>query len=240
MSAMAPLPRADGPVSVNLDVPARALAVAAHPDDVEFGCGGTLAKWAAAGCRIHHLVCTDGSKGSWDPDEDTAELVTRRRAEQRDAARTLGGDGEVVFLDQRDGELEPTPALRAEIAYWIRRLQPDVVLGHDPWRRYRLHPVAPAGPAAEGQEVLTVVRIGRMRIAMRIFAEELRRIVVHRLGSSLWVLMVRYMRAGSVHLFERKPNNEFSIPSALEWLLSVATSRPLASTSHSAGPLNRP
>jgi LmbE family N-acetylglucosaminyl deacetylase len=140
MSAMAPLPQADGPISVNLDVPARALAVGAHPDDVEFGCGGTLAKWAAAGCRIHHLVCTDGSKGSWDPDEDTAELVARRRTEQRDAARALGGDADVVFLDQPDGELEATPELRAEIAYWIRRLQPDVVLGHDPWRRYRLHP----------------------------------------------------------------------------------------------------
>src|SRR5207237_627639 len=103
-------------------------------------------------------------------------------------------------------------------------------------RRDRLHPVAPAGPAAEGGEVLIVVRVGRMRIAMRILAENLRRIVVHRLGSSLWVLLVRCMRAGSVHLLERKPNNEFSIPSALEWLLSVAISRLLASTSHRSGP----
>jgi LmbE family N-acetylglucosaminyl deacetylase len=60
---------------VNLPVPERALAIAAHPDDVEFGCGATLAKWAAAGCEVSHLVCTDGSKGSWDPSEDTARLV---------------------------------------------------------------------------------------------------------------------------------------------------------------------
>ncbi|HEX9547516.1 MAG TPA: PIG-L family deacetylase, partial [Acidimicrobiales bacterium] len=53
--------------SLNLETPARALAVAAHPDDVEFGCGATLAKWARAGCQIHHLICTDGAKGSWDP-----------------------------------------------------------------------------------------------------------------------------------------------------------------------------
>jgi len=55
--------------------PIRILAIGAHPDDVEFGCGATLAKWAAGGCEIFHLVCTDGSKGSWDPSEDTARLV---------------------------------------------------------------------------------------------------------------------------------------------------------------------
>ena len=57
----------------------RLLIIGAHPDDVEFGCGGTLAKWAAAGCRIHHVVCTDGSKGTWDPDEDRARLVASRQ-----------------------------------------------------------------------------------------------------------------------------------------------------------------
>jgi LmbE family N-acetylglucosaminyl deacetylase len=89
-----------------LAVPQRALAIGAHPDDVEFGCGGTLAKWAAAGCEIHHLVCTDGSKGSWDPNEDRARLVAARQEEQRAASRALGGAGEVVFLGWPDGELE--------------------------------------------------------------------------------------------------------------------------------------
>jgi LmbE family N-acetylglucosaminyl deacetylase len=120
--------------------PTRALAIAAHPDDVEFGCGATLAKWAADGCEISHLVCTDGSKGSWDPDEDTALLVATRREEQRAASRALGGSGDVVFLDWTDGELDSGVQQRWQVAYWIRRLRPDVVLGHDPWKRYRLHP----------------------------------------------------------------------------------------------------
>jgi LmbE family N-acetylglucosaminyl deacetylase len=127
-------------VSVNLDVPECALAVGAHPDDVEFGCGATLAKWAAAGCRIHHLICTDGSKGTWDPDADTAALVATRQEEQRQASRALGGKGHAVFLDWPDGGLEAGTAQRWQVSYWIRNLRPDVVLGHDPWRRYRLHP----------------------------------------------------------------------------------------------------
>jgi LmbE family N-acetylglucosaminyl deacetylase len=127
-------------VSADLPVPPRAVAVGAHPDDVEFGCGATLAKWAAAGCEIHHLVCTDGSKGSWDPSEDVARLVAVRQEEQRAASRALGGKGEVVFLGWRDGELEAGLRQRWEVAYWIRAIKPDVVLGHDPWKRYRLHP----------------------------------------------------------------------------------------------------
>ncbi len=131
--------RPDRP-SVDLPVPARALAVGAHPDDVEFGCGATLAKWAARGCTINHLVLTDGAKGSWDPSADPAQLVVTRQAEQREAARRLGSRGEVVFLGWPDGELEAGLRQRWEVAYWIRKLAPDVVLGHDPWRRYRLHP----------------------------------------------------------------------------------------------------
>jgi LmbE family N-acetylglucosaminyl deacetylase len=127
-------------ISTNLETPARALAIAAHPDDVEFGCGATLAKWAASGCEIFHVVCTDGAKGSWDPAEDVARLVATRQEEQRAASRALGGKGDVAFLGWPDGELESGLRQRWEVAYWIRRFQPDVVLGHDPWRRWRLHP----------------------------------------------------------------------------------------------------
>jgi len=126
--------------STNLDQPDRALAVGAHPDDIEFGCGATLAKWAAAGCEIFHLVCTDGSKGSWDPSEDVARLVVTRQEEQRSASRALGGKGEVAFLGWPDGELQTGIRQQWQVAYWIRRFRPNVVLGHDPWRRYRLHP----------------------------------------------------------------------------------------------------
>jgi LmbE family N-acetylglucosaminyl deacetylase len=127
-------------VDVDLPTPARALAVGAHPDDVEFGCGATLAKWAAAGCEVHHLVCTDGSKGTWDAGQDLAALVAQRQEEQRAAAAALGARGEVVFLGWPDGELASGLRQRWQVAYWIRRLRPEVVLGHDPWKRYRLHP----------------------------------------------------------------------------------------------------
>ena len=127
-------------MDVDLPLPSRVLAVGAHPDDIEFGCGATLAKWASGGCEVHHLICTDGSKGSWDPDEDTANLVATRQDEQRAAARALGANGEVVFLGWTDGELEAGPQQRWQVAYWIRRLRPEVVLGHDPWKRFRLHP----------------------------------------------------------------------------------------------------
>ena len=90
----------------NLDAPSVVLAIGAHPDDIEFGCGGTLAKWAKTGTVIHHLVCTDGSKGTWNPDADIAALIQDRQREQRAAATTLGATGTVNFLGYVDGELE--------------------------------------------------------------------------------------------------------------------------------------
>jgi LmbE family N-acetylglucosaminyl deacetylase len=124
----------------DLPVPARALAIAAHPDDVEFQCGATFAKWAAAGCVLNHLICTDGSKGSWDASADQAALIATRVREQREAADRLGSTGDVAYLGAIDGELEATRALVGDAARWIRILRPDVVLAHDPWRRWRLHP----------------------------------------------------------------------------------------------------
>ena len=126
--------------TVDVGVPARALAVGAHPDDIEFGCGATLAKWSEAGCQASLLVCTDGSKGTWDANADIAALVDRRQREQSEAARRLGATGEVRFLGEVDGELEVTMALRSRMARIIRELRPDVVLGHDPFKRWRLHP----------------------------------------------------------------------------------------------------
>ncbi len=126
--------------TVDVAVPGRALAIGAHPDDIEFGCGATLAKWAEAGCEASLLVCTDGSKGTWDASADIAALVERRQAEQAEAARRLGATGEVRFLGEVDGELEVTMALRSRMARIIRELRPDVVLGHDPFKRWRLHP----------------------------------------------------------------------------------------------------
>lgn len=133
---------APGSWTRDLATPSSVLAIGAHPDDVEFGAGATLAKWAAAGCVVHHLVCTDGSKGTWDARADVAALAARRQDEQREAARRLAGDnaGEVRFLGYVDGELDSDLAARSAVALVIRELRPQVVLGHDPWKMYRLHP----------------------------------------------------------------------------------------------------
>jgi len=122
-----------------LPTPERVLAIGAHPDDVEFGAGATLARWADDGADVRMLVLTDGSKGTWEPDADPAELVARRRREQEAAAEVLGARG-VEFAGYVDGELENGRAERAFLAATVRRLRPVVLLGHDPWKRYRLHP----------------------------------------------------------------------------------------------------
>ncbi len=127
------------PRSTDLDPPDVALVVVAHPDDAEFQCGGTIAKWARLGAAVHHLVLTDGSKGTWDATADTAALARRRQLEQEEAADLLGGTS-VTFLGLTDGELTSDVANRDRVCEVVRRLRPDVVLGHDPWKRYRLHP----------------------------------------------------------------------------------------------------
>ena len=125
---------------IDLRPPASALAIAAHPDDVEFECGATLAKWSEAGATVHVLICTDGSKGTWDVNADTNALIVRRQTEQQEAARRLGATGEVRFLGAEDGELDHTVERRGHLSRIIRELQPEVVLGHDPWQRWRIHP----------------------------------------------------------------------------------------------------
>ncbi len=125
--------------SAPLPVPERALAIGAHPDDVEFGAGGTIAGWAQSGCSVTLVVVTDGSKGSWDPQTDPRELVERRSREQQVAAKHLGVS-EVVFLGYSDGGLEPNLALRSEMARLIRTHRPDIMFSHDPWALYEIHP----------------------------------------------------------------------------------------------------
>jgi LmbE family N-acetylglucosaminyl deacetylase len=135
-------------ITIDLPVPASALAVGAHPDDIEFGCGATLAKWAAAGCRLYHLILTDGSKGSWDPHAELAALVAERMNEAKASASVIGGGSDsgsrqedrVIFLQRVDGALENGITERRDVARIIRTVRPSALLGHDPWRRYRLHP----------------------------------------------------------------------------------------------------
>ena len=85
-------------------IPERVLVVAAHPDDAEFGCGGTVAKWVRQGATAYYLICTNGDKGSDDFGVDPVELAALREREQRAAAEVIGVST-VVFLPRRDGEL---------------------------------------------------------------------------------------------------------------------------------------
>jgi LmbE family N-acetylglucosaminyl deacetylase len=113
------------------DVPGCVLAVAAHPDDLEFSCAGTLALWAKQGTQVVYLICTSGEAGFDRPGLSREERIAIREGEQRAAAEILGVH-EVVFLREPDGLLQPTLALRRKIVREIRRVQPDTVLCWDP------------------------------------------------------------------------------------------------------------
>lgn len=115
-------------------IPRSAMSVHAHPDDQEFTVAGTLAKWAATGCRVTSVIVTSGDAGSNDPAHDRAykpALAAIREREQR-AANALLGIAETVFMGQPDGELEPTVALRKELTRLIRAHRPEVVVTGDP------------------------------------------------------------------------------------------------------------
>ena len=120
-----------GPPQPEGDEPKRALVVAAHPDDADFGAAGTVHLWTQAGWEFYYLVCTNGSKGSDDESITQAELVRLRREEQRTAAAHLGVK-DVFFLDYEDGELTPSRDLLRDVVRCIRQVQPYAVFTHDP------------------------------------------------------------------------------------------------------------
>lgn len=111
------------------------LAVGAHPDDLDFGCAASLARWAKDGADCYYLILTDGSKGYEDHTFPTKKLIKVRRKEQKSAGEILGLK-EVLFFDFVDGELENNNALKKEIVKIIRKLKPDAVLTLDPTRVY--------------------------------------------------------------------------------------------------------
>jgi LmbE family N-acetylglucosaminyl deacetylase len=113
------------------EVPARALAVYAHPDDADVACGGTLARWAAQGSSVHVVICTTGDKGSTDAGVVPAELVRLRQGEVDRAAEVLGVESHSQ-LGHPDGELFDERLLMAEVVAELRRLRPDVLVCPDP------------------------------------------------------------------------------------------------------------
>jgi LmbE family N-acetylglucosaminyl deacetylase len=117
----------------------RVLVVAAHPDDPEYGCAGTVTKWASEGKEVAFLLLTSGDKGSKDPAVRPGQLASIREREQEEAARELGVR-EVIFQRHPDGLLENTMGLRRELAGIIRARRPHIVFTIDPWRHYQTHP----------------------------------------------------------------------------------------------------
>ena len=116
------------------DIPECALVISAHPDDLDFGCCGTVAVWRKAGARVSYLICTNGDKGTNDPNLAPEELVKIREREQKAAAGVVGVE-EVFFLGFEDGGLENTPALRRRLVEVIREVRPNVVFCQDPGNR---------------------------------------------------------------------------------------------------------
>jgi LmbE family N-acetylglucosaminyl deacetylase len=112
-------------------IPDRALAVFAHPDDPEVGCGGTLARWTAGGCEVHLVIANRGDKGSTDPSTDPDALAAARAEEVARAAGVLGL-ASVEHLGYPDGELEADAALRARLVGLLRARRPDAVIAPDP------------------------------------------------------------------------------------------------------------
>jgi LmbE family N-acetylglucosaminyl deacetylase len=112
---------------------ASAMVLFAHPDDAEFMCGGTVARWAGEGCEVHYVVCTDGSAGSNEPGARREDVAPIREREQRAAAEVLGVKT-VTFLGEPDGLLEVNPSTRKKVCREVRRLRPDVLVAPDPSR----------------------------------------------------------------------------------------------------------
>jgi LmbE family N-acetylglucosaminyl deacetylase len=111
----------------------RAMVVIAHPDDAEYGCSASVAKWCRLGWEVVYVLCTDGSKGSEDREVSSGQLAELREKEQREAGKILGLQ-DVVFLGYPDGYLEPTLEVRKDISREIRRWKPDVLITSSPTR----------------------------------------------------------------------------------------------------------
>ncbi len=116
------------------ETPRKVLVITPHPDDADFWCAGTIAKWIGDGATVRYVLCTDGGKGTTDPNVSSDELSKIREQEQADAVEILGVQ-ELVMLHHPDGFLEDDDEFRRELVRQIRQVQPDVVLCPEPYRK---------------------------------------------------------------------------------------------------------
>jgi LmbE family N-acetylglucosaminyl deacetylase len=134
----------------------RALAVMAHPDDVDFGSAGTIAQWTAAGVEVSYCIVTNGDAGGFDPAVPRSEIGTIRQAEQRAAAKEVGVE-DVRFLGYSDGRLEVTLDLRRDIARVIREVRPQKVICQSPHRNMLRIPASHPDHMAAGEAALCAI-----------------------------------------------------------------------------------
>jgi LmbE family N-acetylglucosaminyl deacetylase len=215
-----PLVLPDGPV----------LVVAAHPDDPDFGCGGSMARLALEGRRVTVAVVTDGSEGGDDPSIPDEALRDRREAEQR-ASLAEYGVQDVVFLRYPDGRLEPTLALRRALTALIRRVRPATVFAHDPtahlFEGYINHPDHRAAGVATLDAVFPAA--GNPRAFRELLAEGLEAHKVEAVylfytaHANAWIEITgkpleRKMAGLAHHRSQLAPSDE-----GLEWLKAEAT-----------------
>jgi LmbE family N-acetylglucosaminyl deacetylase len=139
-----------------LPAPARVLVVTAHPDDVDFGAGGTVATLVAGGAQVTYCICTDGDAGGFDPQVPRSQIPGIRRAEQIGAAAAVGVT-DVRFLGYLDGRLTVSLELRRDISRVIRDVRPDLVIAQSPDRNYRRIYASHPDHMAAGEAALQAV-----------------------------------------------------------------------------------
>jgi LmbE family N-acetylglucosaminyl deacetylase len=113
----------------------RVLVIMAHPDDADISCGGTAIQMAKQGIEVTYMVLTNGDKGNHNPEITRNQLIAMRKIEQRQAAE-VSGVKQVLFMDEEDGFLRPTRAIRKRVTREIRRLRPQLIICPNPERYF--------------------------------------------------------------------------------------------------------
>ncbi|MEX2289403.1 MAG: PIG-L deacetylase family protein [Mycobacteriales bacterium] len=134
----------------------RALVVTAHPDDVDFGAGGTVASWTAEGIEVSYCICTDGDAGGFDPDVPRRDIAGIRRAEQQAAAKEVGVE-DVTFLGYPDGRLTITHELRRDLSRVIRQKRPQRMMIQSPERNWERISASHPDHLAAGEAAISAV-----------------------------------------------------------------------------------
>lgn len=132
------------------------LAIAAHPDDVDFGMAGTIARWASLGAPVVYCIVTNGDAGGFDETISRAEMARIRQQEQRDAGAVVGA-ADVIFLGYPDGRVEPTLELRRDLSRVIREVRPERVLTQSPLRNFERIFASHPDHLAVGEATLSAV-----------------------------------------------------------------------------------